>query len=161
MTTLTRVRTDYVQRLHVFVDGDAATIDCFMVELPPYLGPMCVPQRDRMTLDDTWREALTTLEWLRAQPYEPLFPRTVFVPFGVITARNFDDVNREHAIKMNMMGARLFHTDEQHRARVDRDPVLHAGAHERRVAELGRAAELLNGAPLPVAVPFPDVPLRH
>ena len=161
MSTLTRIRTDYVQRLHVFVDADAAVIDCFVVELPPYLVPMCVPQRDGMSIDETWREALTTLEWLRSQPYTPIFPAEVFVPFGVITARSFDDVAREHAIKIAMIGPELYHTDERHRARVDANPVLHQGAHDRRVADLCRAMDLLNGAPMPKGSFDNFPPVRH
>jgi hypothetical protein len=60
-----------------------------MVELPPYTAEPGLPvvQRAGMSMDDTWREALTALEFLRQQPYAPVLPESVFVPFGIITAR--------------------------------------------------------------------------
>lgn len=146
MTTITRIRTDYVQRLHVFVDDDATVIDAFVVDLPPYMGPMCVPQREGMSIDETWRDALRTLAWLRSQPYTPIFPLEVFVPFGIVIARSFADVQREQAIKTAMLEPTLFHTHERHRAWVER--YRPEGAHDRRVAELCRAMDLQNGAPL-------------
>lgn len=161
MTTLVRVRTDWQARYHVLVDAEASVINAFTVCLPPYLAPVTVVQRDDMSIEEAWADALLTLASLRTQPYTPLFPVEVFAPFGVITARNLADVQREQAIKTAMMEARQFHTDERHRARVEADPVLHEGAHDRRVADLCRAWSLLNGSPLPKASFDSWPPVRH
>ena len=123
------------------------------MELPPYLispsgiGLPVLP-RPGKTLDDLWQEALATLEFLRAQIHEPLYPRDVFEPFGIIQARNLDDVSREFAVWMNMWCGGCFESDE-HRARYTR-----SDEHDSRVRSLIRALDLLNGAPMPQGIPI-------
>lgn len=156
MTTISRIRTDYDARLHVEVDTDA-TVDCFFVTLPPYTyGPGVLVYREGADMNALWAEALAVVARLRAHPWKEIHPPHVFQPFGVITARNREDVRREFDIRMNLMGAGMFHTDARWRASVERDPVLHIGAHDRRVAELCRALDLMDGTPLTVAVPWPN-----
>lgn len=97
MTTITRVRTEWVSRYHVQMDADASVLDCFVVTLPPYTTDqgVCIRKQDGMSMDDALKVALTTLERLRAQPWQAILPPDVFQPFGVITARSFADVSRE------------------------------------------------------------------
>lgn len=77
------VRTDYVNRVHVYVDSEASKFDAFAVEL---LDARVVVHDARLTLDDLWREALRTVAYMRAQPFERLYPVHVFDPFVVVTA---------------------------------------------------------------------------
>jgi len=77
------VRTDYVNRMHLYVDPEASKFDAFAVEL---LDSRLVVHDARWTLDDLWRETLQTVAWLRAQPFERLYPVNVFDPFVVVTA---------------------------------------------------------------------------
>jgi len=101
MTTIARVRTEWVNRYHVHMDADASVLDCFVVTLPPYTTDqgVCVRQQDGMSMEDTLKVALTTLNRLRAEPWQAILPPDVFQPFGVITARNFADVSRETELR--------------------------------------------------------------
>lgn len=101
MTTIARVRTEWVSRYHVQMDADASVLDCFVVTLPPYTTDqgVCVRKQDGMSMDDAFRDALTTLNRLRAQPWQAILPPDVFQPFGVITARSFADVSRETELR--------------------------------------------------------------
>ncbi|MEI2790463.1 MAG: hypothetical protein V9E93_16520 [Steroidobacteraceae bacterium] len=164
MSTIVRISTDWQARIHVQADADVSTHDAALVELPPYsLGVPLLVYRDGASMDELWNEALRTLEALRSQPHKAILPARVFVPFGVITLRRLEDVWREHELRREMMMVEQFNTDPAYRARVEADPILHGNgrAHEQRVASLCRALDLLNGAPLPVPVPWPDVPARH
>lgn len=148
MTTITRIRTDWINRYHVQADADAAVLDCFVVELPPYGGEtgLCIRLRDGMSMDDLLAEALAELTRIRAQPWKPVLPSTVFIPFGVITARCFEDVSRECELRiLEGVGGIDGHPD-----------------HGERVRALCRAADLLGMCgPLEPQkfVPFP--PARH
>ncbi len=156
MTTITRIQTDYTARLHIEQDTDAQALDCFMVALPPYtVAPMLV-YREGASMDALWADALAMVAYLRARPWREVHPHTVFSPFGVITARNSEDVRREHEIRREMMMVQQFNTDPAYRARVEADPILHENgrAHEQRVASLCRALDLMDGAPLPTPVPW-------
>ncbi len=161
MTTIHRVRTEWADRYHVQLDADASALDCFTVELPPYTtghGLLVRPQPGN-SMDDLWREALTTLAWLRQQPCNPVHPAHVFQPFGVITARNAEDLRREHEINREMM---LGECTERDRERLERTSVDTSRVfHERRVEHLCRALDLLNGVPLPVVISFPVLKERH
>lgn len=132
MTTISRVRTEWVDRYHVQMDADASVLDCFCVTLPPYTTDqgVCVRMRDGMSMEDVFREALATLARLRAQPWQSVLPASVFVPFGVITARNFDDVQRECELNMVAFVGGV-------------DDAGHPG-HDERVRALCRAADLLG-----------------
>jgi hypothetical protein len=101
-------------------------------------------------MDETFQEALTTLAYLRAQPFVPLYPPEVFMPFGIIVATSFEVVCRDVSIRVALIEGGAFLTDEE-RERIDADPRLHENgkAHEQRVAGLVRAVALLRGAPLP------------
>jgi hypothetical protein len=77
------VRTDFVNRMHLFVDSEASKFDAFVVEL---LGMRVLVHDSRLTLDDLWREVLAQIAWMRAQPYERLYPVNVFDPFVNVTA---------------------------------------------------------------------------
>lgn len=163
MSTIVRISTDWLARYHVQADGEpGAPLDAFLVELPPYVCDGAAPLlklRDGQAMEDLWREALRTLDWLRSQPHEPILPRTVFEPFGVITALCSADRRRRHEIKREMM---LGACTDRERERMERIDLRYSQEmHERRVASLCRAMDLLNGTPLPVAVPFPDIPVRH
>ena len=163
MTTIFRISTDWQARYHVQADGEpGAPLDGFLVELPPYVCDGAAPLlklRDGQTMDDLWREALETLAWMRAQPHERILPRAVFEPFGVITALCSADRRRRREIKREMM---LGACDDRERERMERINVRYSQEmHERRVASLCRALDLLNGAPLPVAGPCPELPVRH
>lgn len=102
---LIRHRTYHIRRFHLEIDRDASPVNCFIVELPPYLmspsgiGLPVLPRAGK-TLDDLFTEALATLEFLRAQIHEPMYPPDVFQPWGIIQARNLDDVRREFEIWM-------------------------------------------------------------
>lgn len=132
MTTITRIRTDYVSRYHLQTDSDASGLDCFVITLPPYTTDqgVCIAMRDGMSMEDAFRDALTTLERLRAQRWHAVLPPDVFQPFGVITARSFADVGRETELRNSeFVGG----TDD-------------AGHpdHDERVRALSRAADLLG-----------------
>lgn len=149
---LIRKHTDWTRRFHLDVDQDAP-VDCFIVELPPYLmspsgiGLPVLP-RPGKTLDDLWQEALATLEFLRAQVHEPVLPATDFIPFGIIQARNLDDVSREFEIWMNMRCGGCF----------DSARYTLSDEHDSRVRSLIRALDLLDGAPMAQGIPITPLP---
>ena len=160
MTTIHRVRTEWQDRYHVQLDADAAVLDCFLVELPPYTTrPGMLVYEAGKSLNDLWSEALRMLDFLRAQPRNPVHPATVFVPFGVITARNRADVWREHEIKREMLDVDCTDRD---RARLEAANLNDSRAlHDRRVASLCRALDLIDGkVQMPATVPWP-ANLRH
>ena len=100
MTTITRVQTDWINRIHVQADADASVLNCFMVELPPYtVGGGLLIHRAGASVEHLWTEALHTIDSLRLQPRTPAHP-AVFIPFGVITARSVEDVRRESELTM-------------------------------------------------------------
>lgn len=148
MTTLRRVSTNYEARWHVYVDEDDEVLDCLSVELPPYtLGVPYLLHRVGATVDDLWPEALQVLELLRGLPRQLVLPASVLNPFGVIVVRSFDAVYREAELKREMM---LGECDDQQRARLVQFGLAYSRhQHEARVAALGRAVELMGGAPLP------------
>ncbi len=145
----TRTRTDYVQRYHVHVDTNAKELNAFTVVLPPYFDEpgLTVMPRPGKTMNDLFLEALATLDFLRAEPWTPLYPASVFIPFGIITAVDVEDVQRQQAIQLAMMVGGCFHTDRD-RAAIERYPALYEGAHEARVKALCRALDLMDGAPI-------------
>jgi hypothetical protein len=158
MTTIVRIRTDYEARLHVEQDTDAPELNCFCVTLPPYTPtswPMLV-YREGADMNALWADALAMVAHLKAQPWKLVAPPNVFQPFGVITARNVEEVRREFEYRRELMMAHQFQTDPAYRERVEADPILHEDgrAHEQRVASLIRALDLMDGAPLPVAAPW-------
>jgi len=158
--TIVRISTDWQARYHVQADADVADHDCYQVELPPYtLNAPILVHREGANMAELWNEALRTLDALRSQPREPVLPATRFLPFGVITLRRREDVWREHELRREMM---LGACTDRERERIERIDLRYAQEmHERRVASLCRAVDLLNGAPPPVVVPFPDIPVRH
>lgn len=132
MTTITRVRTEWVSRYHVQMDADASVLDCFVVTLPPYTTDVgiCIRKQDGVSMDDTFKVALTALTRLRAQPWQAILPPDVFQPFGVITARSFADVSRETELRtLEIVGGI--------------DGVGHLD-HDERVRALCRMADLLG-----------------
>jgi hypothetical protein len=145
------VQTDWVNRIHVYVDPNAAVINCFAVTLPPYFNEpgLIVPQREGKSMEDTWQEALSTVRFLRQQPFTPIAPPDQFNPFGIITACNFADVVLDHEIRMQMMLGGCFLSETEH-ARIDQSteqfPDHGAEFHERRVDSLIRAWGLLDAA---------------
>jgi hypothetical protein len=161
MTTLHRVRTEWVERYHVDIDADATVLDCFTVELPTVTaGPMLVQGDDMNAL---WSEARAMLASLRAQPRAEIrgAPRSVFEPFGIITARNRNDVWREHETKMAMLLGGM--GGEKLEELAKRYPELDMKQfHEERIASLIRAHDLLNDkVQKPVTVPWPDFKAFH
>jgi hypothetical protein len=160
MTTITRIRTEHEARLHVEQDTDATVLDCFLVTLPPYTsGPMLV-YREGADMNVLWSEALAMVAYLRAQPWKAIHPPHVFQPFGVITARWLEDVRRETELRREMMLGELCLPAELERlARID--PKVAQQFHERGVQHLCRVLDLLDGAPLPVAIPWPDFKGLH
>lgn len=157
MTTIARIRTDYDVRLHVEQDVDAQVLDCFTVQLPPYtFGPGLLVYREGVDINALWADALAMVAHLRAQPWKEVHPPHVFQPFGIITARSLDDVRREHEVRREMMGGQLASPADI--ARVANISEAEArNRHERGVASLCRAHDLLRGAPLAVPVPWPKL----
>jgi hypothetical protein len=131
MTTLTRIRTDFDARLHVEIDTDAQVLDCFMVALPPYTSEPMLIHREGASMDELWADALALVAYLRAKPWRELHPPHIFQPFGIIAARNVEDVRRESELRMKMLLGQ------------------HSPDHMERVQNLCKAWDLLNGAPLP------------
>ena len=156
MTKLIRRYTDWSRRYHLEVD-DASPIDCFIVELPPYLispsgiGLPVLP-RPGKSMDDLFTEALATLDFLRAQIHDPLYPPDVFQPWGIIQARNLDDVRREFEIWRDMWLGGCFDSDRARSSETFPD------AHDERVEALIRALDLLDGAPMAQGVPITPLP---
>lgn len=159
MTTVTRVSTNYAERWHVYVDADADTLDCLLVELPPYtLGVPVLVHRVGASMDELWSEALEVLALLRAQPRKLVLPASVLNPFGVISARSFDDVQREAEVKRETA---LGQCSDREREQLERTGIRHSQqAHEQRVSALCRAWGLMQGAPLPQGS-FDWPPVRH
>jgi hypothetical protein len=85
------VRTDYVQRQHIYVDANARRIDCFEVEL---LDHSSNPIHGD-TPDALWQRVQAIIAAMRGQ-YErkPLYPVTVLQPFATILCL---DLEREQA----------------------------------------------------------------
>jgi hypothetical protein len=124
------VRTDEEQRYHLRHDKQAATFDAWAVSLPPFIN-------EPGMLAETFEAALTTLRFLRSQPFVPLYPPDVWQPMGIIIATSLDVVSRDVAIQIALLegGAN------------DASP-MHPN-HDARVAGLYRALALVRGAPLP------------
>ncbi len=137
MTTIATLRIDFETQLRVEQDTDAKVLDCFSVTLPPYVSePGLIVHREGADLDALWADALAMVAHLRAQPWKAIAPPDHFKPFGVITARNFEDVRREHEWQMSMLLGRE-HPDDMERVR-----------------NAIRAWDLLHDAPLTVPVPW-------
>ena len=155
MTTIVRIRTDYESRLHIEQDSDAQELNCFTVALPPYTStswPMLV-YREGADMNALWADALAMIAHLKAQPWKLVAPPNVFKPFGVITARNREDVRRDYEIRREMMIGEC--SLPAHLERVATIDVAEARArHEQGVASLCRALDLMDGAPLPVGAPW-------
>lgn len=152
-----RLWTDYDARLHVEVDTNAQVLDCFMVGLPPYTASECLCAFRGASMAERWSEALRMVAFFRVQPWKPIHPPHIFQPFGVITARNFDDVQREQQIELLMVEPMMYYADRRWREKVSRDPALHSNPdyYSKLVANLSRAWDLLNGAPVsPPTVPW-------
>jgi hypothetical protein len=84
------IRTDYVNRYHVYVDTHAAKFDAFRVELLEQTVTLCGD-----TVDALWRQVFPVMQEMRAK-YEqrPLYHGLVFSPFVRIIAL---DAARESA----------------------------------------------------------------
>lgn len=144
MTTIVRVSSNYESRLHVEEDTDAKPADCFLVTLCPYLPePGVLVHREGADMNALWAEAIAMVAHLRAQPWKEVLPPNVFQPWATITARNYIDVAREAELRAKML------TGQRH------------PDHMERVQSLIRAWDLLDGAPLPVSVPWPDFKGMH
>ena len=158
-----RLSTDFNARLHVEQDTDARELNCLTVALPPYSSEPMLIYRAGASMDALWADALAMVAHLRARPWREVHPASVFQPFGIITARNVDDVRREYQFRREVMMVGQFHTDPAYREKVEADPVLHENgrAHEQRVAALCRAWDLLDGAPLPKGSLDNWPPVRH
>lgn len=159
MATIHRIRTDFEQRIHIEQDVDASVLDCFLVALPPYTAsPGMVVHRTSANMNDLFREAVAWVAYFKAQPWDPILPPSHFQPFGIITARNFEDAWREIELRRELMlGGVEPGIAPEDRARMERDPLLHENgrAHELRVASLIRAHDLLSGKEqMPVAKPL-------
>lgn len=154
MTTITRIRTEHDARLYVEADTDASVLDCFLVTLCPYVPePGLLVHRDGVAIDALWADALATVTYLRAQPWNEVAPPAVFQPWATITARNCSDVARESELRMQMM----IGDGEPLQSMAKRYPVAAIGQfHEERVAALCRALDLINGARPVATSPWPD-----
>lgn len=160
MTNIQRISTDYAARLHVEQDIDARELNCFTVALPPYTSTPIVVHRASATMDELWADALAMVAHLRARPWREVHPPHIFQPFGIITARNAEDVRREHEIRREMMIGEC--SLPAHLERIALTDEAEARArHEQGVASLCRALDLMDGAPLPVAMPFPLLKSLH
>lgn len=161
MTNIQRLSTDFNARLHVECDTAAQVLDCFMVALPPYTAePGVVIYREGASMDALWADALAMIAQLRARPWREVHPHTVFQPFGIITARNLEDVRREHEIRREMMiGELALPAHLEHMASISEAEAR--ARHERGVASLCRALDLMDGAPLPASFPCPPLKGLH
>lgn len=156
MTTIVRIRSEYEARLHVEQDTDAKVLNCFNVSLPPYTFAPILVYREGASMNELWADALAIVAHLRAQPWRLVAPPDVFQPFGVITARDLEDVRREFEIRREMMVGEC--SLPAHLERVANTSEAEARArHEQGVASLCRALDLLDGAPLPAVFPCPPL----
>lgn len=115
------VRTDYVNRVHVYVDSEASKFDAFAVEL---LDSRVVVQDARLTLDDLWRETLRTVAYMRAQPFER-YPVHVFDPFVVVTAVDSTREALKTSVRTNLIVGHVY-ADQTWPPPCD-DPASHEG----------------------------------
>lgn len=146
--TIRHLQTDWVNRIHVRVDANAPTINCFKVTLPPYFNEpgLAVPQREGRTMMETWHEALATVQFLRRQPLRPVAPPDQFNPFGYITACNFADVVRDQEIQREMMIGGCFDSEEALQRREHFPLPCEPELQERRIDALINAWHLLDAA---------------
>lgn len=160
MTNIQRISTDFNARLHVEQDTDAQELNCLTVALPPYTSEPMLIYRDGASMDALWADALAMVAHLRARPWREVHPPSVFVPFGIITARCLADVRREHEIRREMMIGEL--SLPAHLERVGSISAAEARLrHEQGVASLCRALDLMDGASLPVAMSCPPLKALH
>lgn len=159
MTTITRIRTDYDARLHVEQDTDAE-VNCFLVTLSPYISEPVLVYREGASVNELWADALAIVAHLKAQPWKLVAPLDHFRPFGVITARNVDDVRREPEYRMQKMLGSIC-GPEQIAGMAHISEVEAQTLHERGVQHLSRALDLLNGVPLPKGSFDTWPPARH
>jgi hypothetical protein len=116
------VRTDYVSRMHLYVDVEASKFDAFAVEL---LDSRLVVHDARLTLDDLWREALRAVAWMRTQPFERLYPVHVFDPFVLVTAVDSSRESTKLALRNNLIVGHVY-ADQAWPPPQD-DPASHEG----------------------------------
>jgi hypothetical protein len=155
-----RLSTDFNARLHVEQDTDAQELNCLTVALPPYLSIPIVVHREGASMDALWADALAMVAHLRAQPWREVHPPHVFQPFGIITARNLEDMRREHEVRREMMiGELSLPVHLEHVASISEAEARLR--HEQGVASLCRALDLMDGAPLPVSFPCPPLKALH
>lgn len=151
-----RISTDYNSRLHVEQDVDARELNCLTVALPPYSSEPMLIYRAGASMDALWADALAMIAHLRARPWREVHPPHIFQPFGLVTARNVEDVRREHEIRREMMIGEC--SLPAHLERVASINEAEARArHEQGVASLCRALDLMDGAPLPASFPCPPL----
>lgn len=136
MNNLSLVRTDHVQRYHLFVDTEAARFDAFLVELCPI--PAVLVAGTGKSTDELWRDALATVAWLRTQPSALPYPSSVFVPFARIVAVDAQRESAKASLQMSMLVGRCS-PDQTWPPPVD-DP----SSHEDRVQSLCRALDLID-----------------
>ena len=151
----TQIMTDWANRIH-FEQTDNPVLNCYLVELPPFTpGPILIHSKDAGDLTTLWPQVVATIKFLREQPrpFVRIAPPEWFDPFAVVTAANFEDVARDHEVKMLLMtGAERYCDDKRYRERVDNDPVYNDNGlmQQRFVENLVRAWHLLNGSAQPL-----------
>lgn len=60
-----RIQTNYVRRFHLHVDPEARVLDCFRVHVLDTNLLVCQGNRQNVTLDQLWKEMLSTVDHLR------------------------------------------------------------------------------------------------
>lgn len=142
------IQTDWLNRIHVRVDSEASTINCFAVTLPPYFNDpgLIVTQRAGKSMEETWQEALATVMFLRQQPVRPIAAPDEFNPFGYVTACNFADALRDREIQREMMIGGCFDSEEVLKRREQFPLPSEPEFQEMRVEALIKAWHLLDAA---------------
>ena len=93
------IRTDYVNRWHLYVDAEAAKFDAFRVEL--------LEQSDVLigdTVEALWQQVQTAMLHMRCNyAQSPLYHGLVFAPFARIIALDASRVSAETTLKTSMI----------------------------------------------------------
>ena len=129
---------DSDQRLRVYIDLDAKKIDACYVEMPATgMGevPVYDCAQEGWTHERLWAEALRTAAWLRAQPYERVYPETVFIPYVELTLTDRDRAVARSGLLSAMITGCAFE---------DVQPWGGPARHEERVRALGQAWDYLT-----------------
>jgi hypothetical protein len=128
-----RIQTNYVRRFHLHVDPEAKVLDCFRVEVIPAWELITQGDRQNVTLETLWKEALESVvrqqkryresgTWKHLKLHSPLDLQ----PFAVVIACEEAREKVRRQVEVDTL---------TYRCMAEREPATPA-EHERRVRHL-------------------------